>query len=288
MSATFYNAANLSGSSVTLSSGSGLTSIGQTEIGSVQSLKIDPWVIVSLYSGAPGAGGTQSAMYWGAQTINNLKNANPSWLPATAYIRVDANPPSAAAAADCCFGTNDDATACGPYDDIESTLCVNSISTYCKNNMNDARCQAWCKSNQQICDPIVTAYCAVPGYNASFCACINSPALKVASSTGTATNPKCVDQNCLLNGYQTYNMSQTACPSIVECNTYNDLVNTGIELSSTVTTAQNCGNPPTKTVTEPTDWSYYIIILILVLMIAGGIVAFAPEVLKLNDGSAEY
>lgn len=135
----------------------------------------------------------------------------------------------------CCDGSGAQST-CGEYA-AGSVTCPAVISQFCTAaNMNDPRCQSWCRANTALCDTRVIEFCRLNPLS-PFCTCINSPA-----NVKGIINPACIDKKCLVSGYTTTNMKQTACPSIVNCAVSTALTNSGVIMANTIPVQQNCGN----------------------------------------------
>ncbi len=204
----------------------------------------------------------------------------------TSSIKVEKFEPTDSIKIACCNGQQS-AKECDPYI-AGSGTCAAATLNYCAVNMDKAMCQSWARANQNIADPIVNAFCKI-NPSSPFCACINSKA------TGFGINPKCVDKSCLDTGYLTANMQSANCPSIVSCNIYANLQNSGISMAQSIPIEQNCGTssnpvitpipviiPPNSTPNNNVDYSLFILtfimFIIFILLIAGGTYMFYDDI----------
>lgn len=170
---------------------------------------------------------------YGPMDIPDLRFYQNGWTDRIESIIVKEIKPTLAVKAKCCQGLSPP-NECGKYV-AGSLLCKDIMGEYCSTNMRDAKCQSWCKSNTEICDNSVIAFCNKNPTH-PYCTCIKSPA-----QTKGLVNPKCVDAKCLNTGYLTTAMKNTNCPNIVDCSIVNTLNNTGVILNYQVPIQQNCG-----------------------------------------------
>jgi len=217
---------------------------------SVSSIKIAPFTKVTMYSDK-GFAGTNKVFVGPANIpdLNAVKDSSGDWNDRMSSIKVSQFDPTPEELAKCCSGTaaETDSVACGPYTP-GSQACTSSLMRYCTGtdmlgtsvgpgHLDQPACQSWCKRNPEYCDAAVIAYCKGAGSGTPFCSCLNSPA-----TTRGLINPKCVDIDCIAQGYLTANMAQSNCPDVVNCSVVADLSNSGVSLASSSPIVQNCGN----------------------------------------------
>ncbi len=238
---TFWTNTNFSGTASPVQYGS-YPSLTPTGIApnTASSLKVGPLTDVYLYS-LVNFDGTMVKISSG--DIPNLGSPYNFNDKLRSLKVVFAEPPMATQVA-CCRGTNN--APCGPY--LPGTgRCDQVMLNYCPSVM-DAGCRDWASKNPGTADDMVTTWCKTHPSD-PFCSCILSPV-----QTKMIVNPKCIDAQCLLGGYQTLGMKQTACPSVVTCNMQIDARNSGTQLATSIPVEQNCGaNSTTSMNTKSTD-----------------------------------
>lgn len=125
---------------------------------------------------------------------------------------------------------------CINWRNLRPTAAHETIKSYCLNNLDDIKCQEWCKiSGNGICDNAILDYCE--NNDDPFCSCVNSK----LQNPKFGVNPKCLDQDCIRHGYLTQNMKNANCPDIVNCEIQAKLNNSGVNLAN-FTINQNCGS----------------------------------------------
>lgn len=163
----------------------------------------------------------------------------------------------------CCSSNASNAGSCGVYSG-NSAECVATMKLFCNAYPERQECKEWCKNNSEFCDASVMQYCE-KNPNDPYCSCINSPANKLGLA-----NPKCVDAKCIRGGYLTTNMIKTPCPTIINCEVRNTLVNQGVALATSFSTSQNCSDKPQSELDGggAPDNTMMIILFVVVVMIA--------------------
>lgn len=90
------------------------------------------------------------------------------------------------------------------------------------NNIEFPECKQWCLENPGKCDAGMSEYCKKPkNIHDPVCSCINS---FIDFKDRDINNPRCVDKNCIVNGYSTAAMlnNKIECQNI-SCDVYYDM-----------------------------------------------------------------
>lgn len=213
-----------------------VTSMGLENV-HILAIQLAPFYNAELYS-APAYQGTKMELS-GPISIANLNTYN-QVLGSTTFgsLKITQNGPTNEQVFSCCMGT-DSAANCGAYLPMSGT-----------------------------CDAAMVSTCA--GSADARCSCINSKAV-----TKNVANPKCVDATCVVSGYQTANMRNAACPTVMNCTTTNALANSGIVLIESV--KQSCvqSDDAAASATQSGGTSNKVYIIIFIALIALAIIIAA-------------
>lgn len=227
---------------------------------SISSIRIGPFTKATFYKDRYFAG--PNIVIRGPAAVPDLSSYTGGLNNEISSILVERVEPTEADIMMCCTGQS--TANCGEYA-YGTPLCKSRIAKHCSTNLNDPFCKAWCKQNPELCDNVVIDYCRRNPTD-PYCSCINSKASGIA-------NPKCVDRNCITNGYLTTSMISTPCPAQVDCRMYVALSNSGVNIASQVPIQQNCGDvydgprSATPIVSQPSSISPVTIIIIVVVFI---------------------
>lgn len=242
--------------------------------GEVRSAKIAAFTKVVFFS-EESFGGKQLAVMGPA----NIPDLSVSLGRGAASMIVTRVEPTTDTVRACCFGQSAPAT-CGEYTPGGNS-CAGALAKYCANpaSLGDQNCRTWCANNPTVCDSAVIQYCGMHPTDV-FCGCITSQA-----AVRGIVNPKCVDRKCLNGGYLTAAMQSGACPSIISCDIKLNLMNSGVELGSSIPIQQNCGGTQNSTVTttytdldaeaianqEAVKKKVMIFVVVIIVVMMGGI-----------------
>lgn len=209
--------------------------------GELKTAKIAAFTKVVFFS-EESFGGKQLA----AMGPNNIPDVSISLGRGAASLIITRVEPTTDTVRACCFGQLSPGS-CGEFTPGGNT-CAGALAKYCANpaSLGDQNCRTWCANNPTVCDSAVMQYCGMHP-NDVFCGCVNSQA-----SVRGIVNPKCVDRKCLGGGYLTAAMQSGSCPSIISCDIKLNLMNSGVELGSSIPIQQNCGGSQNATTTITT------------------------------------
>ncbi len=291
-----WSDSNYSGLSISLDYGvySDISKIGfYHDIAS--SIKVAPFTIVDLYSDSFSGmsisiAGPAEIPYLGTYASGQYSGFN----DIISSLVVTQISPTLQQQIDCCSGSTP-GYKCGTYTP-GNAKCETAYAVQCSNpaNVNSSFCRAWCLKNPGACDAAAMAFCK-SNPNDPYCTCINSVA-----SQKNIINPKCIDAKCVQTGYLTSSMLNSPCPSVINCEINATLVNSGVQLNTSIPIQQNCGNttvvspvpivvPPKPTTTtvnidipvtpstgESPDYTilFIFIFLILLFVILSGIAIY--------------
>lgn len=201
---------------------------------SITSVKVAPFTRVQFWADPHFSGKT--IIIDGPLGVPLLKNYGSVNLnDEITSARVTRLEPSTGVKLQCCNGQKPSGE-CAEF--VPGTItCDGAIAAYCTGagGLNDEYCKSWCRSNPTVCDNAVIAWCASHPSD-PYCTCVRSR----ASSVGA--NPKCVDRDCIVSGYQTSSMRLAQCPNIIDCTLKLAIENSGVNIGTTIPVQQNCGN----------------------------------------------
>lgn len=228
---------NFTGTCAGLDYGSYYSVHNTTGVGndSITAIRVKPFTKVTVYKDANYTGDQTTII--GPKEIPDLRNYAGGFNDEISSIQVVRQDPDISFQAACCSGeqTGDQ---CGEYQPGTAT-CTASMAKYCSysNNISDPKCKRFCSDNSAACDSAVIAYCSTHAGD-PYCSCINSK----ANDPRYGVNPLCIDSACIATGYATTNMKRTPCPTVINCDVKNTLVNSGVVVSQSIPVTQNCGN----------------------------------------------
>lgn len=136
-----------------------------------------------------------------------------------------------------------------------SPNCTSTVRDYCRKNMTDQRCKAYCSVRSNNCDDIITDYCASnPSSSETICGCFHSDEFylnyanqlseRVPGLISTTYDPGCIYPPCSASSLKKFTFRQGAtCPSIQQCIQSVNVDNKGnINGSIDVNNSVNCTN----------------------------------------------
>ena len=250
---------------------------------SITSVKVAPFTKVTLYKDrffGPG----RSVTVFGPKEIPHLSKYEGDLNNEITSAIVERVEPTIKQKLDCCTGRQ--TSHCAEFQP-GSTTCNEAIAGYCSNRLSDPFCKSWFKQHPAYGDAPSINYCRINPTD-PYCSCINSKATGIA-------NPKCVDRNCITNGYLTKNMRETPCPSQIDRTMYVNLTNSGVSLASTVPIQQNCGDPydgarvntPIVTDNSQPMLSSTVILIIAIVFICIVFIALIAVIIEYDQPSTE-
>jgi hypothetical protein len=144
----------------------------------------------------------------------------------------------------------------------KNSQCYQNRITYCNklqsSDSADPKCIAFCMANPGKCDLLMRRYCTDP---------INSDKVECNCLNSGADDPMCIDSRCIEHGYATKNMIDRQCRSTIDCDTYHDTKDRGVDFVDK-NIAQRCdaiGGAPLNSndLSASRTWLFLIISIII-------------------------